>query len=304
MFTLNQALNSVAFWDKNDGWIDINLPQAIQITGQLSTQRLYDDVMLSMSKDTAHHTPAHTVTIGIDEVGRGPLYGSVVVAGAILPDAWSDEISQAPLTDTALSGLTDSKKISEKKREMLFPLIQQYSIGYVLVEIPASVIDTLNIFQATMTAMRLCAETLITALVTVSKQDGQGNIGAVNSNKIADKLPLKCQLLIDGNKLPEFDWLRLGRQVDLSEIQIMAEAWVKGDGRHSSMAAASVLAKVARDRQVVADAQMYPQYQLEKHKGYPTKAHLAAIAEHGVLPQHRRSFAPVKNALDMLGAVD
>ena len=132
-----------------------------------------------------------------------------------------------------------------------------------------------------MTAMRLSAEVLVKALSDglakgIAEQKGQ------------------CSILIDGNKLPQFAWSQLQDSGIASNLHITSEAWVKGDARHSSMAAASVLAKVTRDRQVIADASNYPEYQLDKHKGYPTKAHLAAIAEYGILPQHRRSFAPIK----------
>ena len=168
-------------------------------------------------------------------------------------------------------------------------MIKQHAIGYLTVEVPASVIDLLNIFQATMSAMRLSAEALVSALAK--------NIQSIHDGAAGADTKTECVILIDGNKLPQFGWEKLSDK-GLSLLNITSEAWVKGDGRHSSMAAASVLAKVSRDRQVVADGQHYPEYQLAKHKGYPTKAHLAAIAQYGVLPQHRRSFAPIKAALD------
>ncbi|WP_230660217.1 ribonuclease HII [Psychrobacter sp. I-STPA10] len=295
--SLNQTLTTIAFYDKQTGWQQIALPETIIIAGELFVQRLQQDMQLQSNQIQDNQTQSNQshveqaknevhFSIGIDEVGRGPLYGSVVIAAAILPQAYSIDIETASLADTPLAVLTDSKKLTEKKRERLFPVIKQHAIGYVTVEIPASVIDLLNIFQATMTAMRLSAEVLVTAL--------SQNIKAVDAKRQAH-----CWILVDGNKLPQFAWSQLYEQGIATNVAITSAAWIKGDARHSSMAAASVLAKVTRDRQVVADARHYPEYQLDKHKGYPTKVHLAAIAEHGVLPQHRRSFAPIKAALEI-----
>lgn len=230
--------------------------------------------------------------IGIDEVGRGPLYGSVVVSAAILPNKWSAEIEQNPLKDTPLSILTDSKKLSEVKRERLFDPIKQHALVYMMVEIPSAVIDDINILQATLLGMRLaCEQAMINTVQAL-----QPSI----DSKAVDKLIFN--LLIDGNKLPELDWpllqqYSIGNDSDLLH-SVNAEAWVKGDARHSAIAAASVLAKVSRDRQLVKEGEQYPGYGLEGHKGYPTKAHIEAIERLGVLPQHRRSFKPVQQALN------
>ena len=283
--SLNQSLSKIAFYDKQAGWQQISLPDSICVSGEFFAQRLQQDMQVQNRQTHSNDDEDKLCfSMGIDEVGRGPLYGSVVIAAAILPQAYSVDIEIASLAATPLAVLTDSKKLTEKKRETLFPIIKQQAIGYVVVEIPASVIDMLNIFQATMTAMRLSAEGLVTAL--------SQSIIADDANKKAS-----CMILVDGNKLPQFAWSQLRQKGIANNLDIVSEAWVKGDARHSSMAAASVLAKVTRDRQVVADALHYPEYQLDKHKGYPTKAHLAAIAQHGVLPQHRRSFAPIKKAL-------
>lgn len=230
--------------------------------------------------------------IGIDEVGRGPLYGSVVVSGAILPQIWSAEIEQNPLQDTVLSILTDSKKLTESKRERLFDPIKQHALAYIIVEIPAAVIDDVNILQATMLGMRVAGEQLMIAVVEALR------------STVTDSIEpnVRFNLLVDGNKLPDLDWLFLQQygvgNFPGSKCSVYGEAWVKGDARHSAIAAASVLAKVSRDRQLIADGATYPGYGLEGHKGYPTKAHIEAIQQLGVLPQHRRSFKPIQQALE------
>lgn len=229
--------------------------------------------------------------IGIDEVGRGPLYGSVVVSGAILPQIWSAEIEQNPLQDTALSILTDSKKLTESKRERLFDPIKQHALAYIIVEIPAAVIDEVNILQATMLGMRVAGEQLMIAIVDTLRSTVKASI----------EPNVRFNLLVDGNKLPDLDWSFLQQfgvgNFPGSKCSVYGEAWVKGDARHSAIAAASVLAKVSRDRQLIADGATYPGYGLEGHKGYPTKAHIEAIQQLGVLPQHRRSFKPIQQAL-------
>lgn len=230
------------------------------------------------------------LNIGIDEVGRGPLYGSVVVSAAILPTLWSAEVEFKPLQDTQLSILTDSKKLTELKRERLFDPIKQHALAYMIVEIPAAVIDDINILQATLLGMRLAAEQAMIQVVQLLAAD----------SNLSSQLSIDFNLLIDGNKVPEFDG-QLLQQFAIGEgltHKVNAEAWVKGDARHSAIAAASVLAKVSRDRQLIEDAKLYPGYGLEGHKGYPTKNHLVAIEQLGVLPQHRRSFRPIKEALE------
>ncbi len=262
--------------DKSIEYIDIQgqylqLAAPVLLSGQVNiTQFLADN---GIAKSVAQPT----VQIGIDEAGRGPLLGSVSVAAAILPRAWSGLIEEQPLLDTPLSQLTDSKQLSEKKRDSLYPLVQHYALGYVVADIPAAVIDQINILQATMLGMRLCSETLLIAIVE------QGFSEPV-------------QLLFDGNRCPEMDYAALN-ELGLSVADIDCQAWVKGDARHTSIAAASVLAKVSRDRTMYALDALHPEYGIGKHKGYPTRAHMAAIESHGVLDEHRRSFAPVRRAL-------
>lgn len=180
---------------------------------------------------------------GTDEVGRGPLAGPVVAAAVILDPAF------IPV------GLNDSKKISAKKREILF---EQIIIGarFCIAEASVEEIDTLNIYHASHLAMCRAVE-------------GLGVVGHV---------------LVDGNKIPR-------------DMRPPATAIVKGDGKSQSIAAASILAKVTRDRHMDALAQQYPGYGWDKNAGYPTKGHISALAELGVTPHHRRTFKPVHNIL-------
>lgn len=275
----------------------VNLEAPIRLTGSLNIAVLLSDM------NKAETAPAESsdivLQIGVDEAGRGPLLGDVVVAAAILPRAWSGEIEDEPLHGTALAILTDSKKLSEKKRDLLYPLIQQQALGYVVAEVPAVVIDQVNILQATMLGMQLCTEQLLDSIL-IKIQKVQASATNSDSNKtmnIVDNAKLKVELLFDGNRCPEFDFAKFAA-LGLHREQVDLQAWVKGDGRHTSIAAASVLAKVGRDLGMYEMAKQYPQFGIEQHKGYPTKAHLAAIAEHGVLPAHRRSFGPVRRALE------
>ena len=181
---------------------------------------------------------------GVDEVGRGPLIGDVVCAAVILDD-------NAPII-----GLNDSKKISEKKREQLFPIIQEQAIAIGVGRALPSEIDTLNILHATMLAMTRAVNNLSTSPDFV---------------------------FVDGNRLPDWEY--------------QSQAIVKGDGLVDEIKAASIIAKVIRDREMIALSQEYPEFNFQKHKGYPTKEHLDALERFGVLPQHRRSFGPVKRIL-------
>lgn len=178
------------------------------------------------------------VICGIDEAGRGPLAGPVCAAAVILP------------LGTEIEGLNDSKKLTEKKREALFPIIQEKAVAYGIGFASEQEIDEINILNATFLAMRR----------------------AVEAMNISSDL-----LLIDGNQKPK---IGIGEEVTV----------VKGDMKSVSIAAASVLAKVSRDRYMLEQALKYPQYSFEKHKGYGTKLHYEKIAEFGVAPIHRRTF--------------
>lgn len=181
---------------------------------------------------------------GVDEVGRGPLAGDVVAAAVILGP------------NHGIEGLADSKKLSEKKRNLLFELICKKSICWSVARASVDEIDKLNILHASMLAMKRAV-----ALLTTQPD----------------------HVLVDGNRLPSWHY--------------SAEAIVQGDSLVAEISAASILAKVTRDREMVALDITYPAYGFAKHKGYPTRAHLQALQIHGASTIHRKSFGPVKNLL-------
>ena len=182
---------------------------------------------------------------GVDEAGRGSLVGSVFAAAVVLPEEYD------------LPGLTDSKKLSERRRDELAVLIKQQALAWCVAAASVEEIDRLNILHATMLAMRRAVHGL-------------------------ERLPEK--VWIDGNRVPP-------------DLGCEAEAVIKGDSKIIQISAASVLAKTARDAEMYALAERYPQYGFERHKGYGTTEHLAALQHHGALPEHRRSFAPVQEIL-------
>ncbi|WP_367925798.1 ribonuclease HII [uncultured Ruthenibacterium sp.] len=179
----------------------------------------------------------YPVICGVDEAGRGPLCGPVSVAAVILN------------SDDPIEGINDSKKLSEKKREVLYETIVQKALAYKVCLIGPETIDELNILGATMLGMQQAVEGL----------------------KIQPDLAL-----IDGNRCPI--------------LSVPSKAVVKGDAKSASISAASILAKVTRDRFMCELAKQYPQYQLEKHKGYPTKLHYELLDQYGIQPFYRKSF--------------
>ncbi|RDD81648.1 ribonuclease HII [Dyella tabacisoli] len=183
---------------------------------------------------------------GVDEAGRGPLAGPLTVAAVILDP-------QRPI-----AGLNDSKKLSEKKREALYPQIIERALAYCVIVVLPEEIDRLNIFQATMAGM---------------------------SRAVAGLTPTAHSALIDGNKLPK-------------DLPCPGRAIVGGDALEPAISAASILAKVTRDRLMIDMESTHPGYGFAIHKGYPTPAHLSALKLLGPCVQHRRSFAPVKVLLD------
>lgn len=264
----------------------IQLADPVHLSGQLNVSELRTQYSINSKEDLAQLA----LQIGVDEAGRGPLLGSVNVAAAILPSAWSGLIENQPLKDTPLSILTDSKQLSEKKRDVLYPLVQQYAIGYVVADVPAAVIDQINILQATMLGMRLCTELLLKMVaphLIIDNADGDSQ----------SRAHTYVQVLFDGNRCPDLDEATLDK-VGVKKSAIDCQAWVKGDARHTSIAAASILAKVSRDKTMYKLDARHPEYGIAKHKGYPTKTHMEAIEMHGILPAHRRSFAPVKKMLE------
>lgn len=266
----------------------IQLAAPIHLSGQINAAQLLMEYKIPEQQiNITENSDEFVLKIGVDEAGRGPLLGSVHVAAAILPQAWSGLIEDRPLNDTPLSILTDSKQLSEKKRDILYPLIKEHAIGYVVADIPAAVIDQINILQATMLGMRLCAEVLLEAIAGQVLQAPQSVFSSFN---------IEAQILYDGNRCPDLDYSKLTKS-GIDKAKIDCQAWVKGDARHTSIAAASILAKVSRDQTMYALDERYPQYAIAKHKGYPTKGHMEAINNYGVLPEHRRSFGPIKKAL-------
>ena len=183
---------------------------------------------------------------GVDEAGRGPLAGDVVAAAVILD----------PLRPIA--GLADSKKLTEKKREVLFDEIHQQALAVAIGRANVTEIDQLNILWASMLAM----------------------------HRAVDALAISPEfVVVDGNRLPKWDY--------------SSQAVVKGDQRMSCISAASIIAKVTRDRDMSDLASVYPDYGFNQHKGYPTALHKAALARYGATDQHRKTFAPVKAVLDL-----
>lgn len=181
---------------------------------------------------------------GVDEAGRGPLAGPVTAAAVILDP------------DHPIEGVTDSKKLTARKRELLFDQIIEHSLAFAISRAEVEEIDRINILQASLLAM----------------------------HRAVDALSIKPNLvMVDGNQQPKWDY--------------PTECIIKGDALIQSIGAASILAKVSRDREMLEMDKRYPQYGFAKHKGYPTKAHVAALQEHGACEIHRRSFAPVRDIL-------
>lgn len=182
---------------------------------------------------------------GVDEVGRGPLVGPVVAACVVLPEEFN------------LDGLTDSKKLSEKKRDFYFEEVKKQALGIGIGIIDEKKIDEVNIYEATKLAM----------------------YQAIKNSKIKPDY-----VLIDAMKLEE---------LDIPNLPI-----IKGDAKSISIAAASVIAKVTRDRMMIELDKKYPMYGFKSHKGYPTKKHVEAILEHGLIEGYRKTFKPISTILN------
>ena len=197
--------------------------------------------------ENAAYSRGFTKIAGIDEAGRGPLAGPVVVAAVILGKNWNTEFE-----------LNDSKQLTAKKRHELYNLICAEASAFKIVSVSPQEIDRLNILQATMVGMQRCSDEID---------------------------PAPDYLLVDGNRYPD--------------TNIQGQAVIKGDCLSKSIAAASILAKVTRDRKMVEFGEKYHQWGFERHMGYPTREHKEAIAEHGLSPIHRRSFRfkPVQTSL-------
>ena len=185
------------------------------------------------------------LSAGVDEAGRGPLAGPVVAAAVILDPKHP------------ISGLADSKKLSEKKRNALYSIITRHSLAYCIVMVEVTEIDQYNILQATLAGMR---------------------------RAVAGLHLQPDEVLVDGNQLPQ-------------DLPCHGRAIVGGDALEPNISAASILAKVSRDQRMIALDRDYADYGFAKHKGYPTASHLEALKRFGPCPQHRRSFAPIRRLL-------
>ena len=182
-----------------------------------------------------------TLIGGVDEVGRGPLVGPVVAACVILP------------LDFSLDGLTDSKKLSEKKRDFFFEEIKKQAVAIGIGIKDENVIDEVNIYEATKLAM----------------------IDAINNCKVKPE-----HVLIDAMPL---------------DLDIPTTSIIKGDLKSITISAASVIAKVTRDKMMYELDEKFPMYEFKKNKGYPTKAHMEAIKKYGIIKEHRKTFGPVRD---------
>lgn len=190
--------------------------------------------------------PKANLIAGVDEVGRGPLVGAVVTAAVILNPA------------NPIKGLTDSKKLTEKKRNALYDEIKEKALCWAIGRAEPDEIDELNILWATMKAME---------------------------RAVAGLSMTPDMVLIDGNRCPK--------------LPMASQAVIKGDSLVQEISAASILAKVTRDREMEELDKLYPDYGFAKHKGYPTVFHMEKLALLGATPYHRKSFAPVKRALNL-----
>lgn len=183
---------------------------------------------------------------GVDEVGRGPLIGPVVASCVVLPK------------DFVLEGLTDSKKLSEKKRDKFYDYIIEHALAYGIGVVSPEEIDEINIYEASRKAM----------LIAISKVREQINLEHV----LIDAMPIN--------------------------IDIPTTSIIKGDAKSISIAAASVVAKVTRDKMMHELDKKYPMYGFASHKGYPTKKHIEAIHKYGLIEGYRKSYGPVKEVID------
>lgn len=183
---------------------------------------------------------------GVDEVGRGPLVGPVVASCCVLPK------------DFYLEGLTDSKKLSEKKRDIFYEYIKEHALAYGIGVVSPERIDEINIYEASREAMLIAIE------------------------EVRKKLNLEV-VLVDAMPL----------NIDIKSISI-----IHGDALSISIAAASVIAKVTRDRMMYELDKKYPEYGFGSHKGYPTKKHIEAIEKYGLIEGYRKTYGPVKKILE------
>lgn len=210
-------------------------------------KKLYNEIDLYLCKNDNHryekkyYLEGYDLIAGVDEVGRGPLVGPVVAAAVILPKNYN------------LPGLTDSKKLSEKKRDMFFEIIKKDALAIGVGIIDNKTIDEVNIYEATKLAMKQ----------------------ALNNLSVKPEV-----VLTDAMKL---------------DLSLPIEPIIKGDLKSITIAAASVIAKVTRDKMMYKLDEKHPEYNFKNNKGYPTKDHVLAIEKYGILKEHRKTYAPIKN---------
>ncbi|MBO5414481.1 MAG: ribonuclease HII [Bacilli bacterium] len=192
------------------------------------------------------HSKGYKYIAGCDEAGRGPLYGPVVAACCVLPN------------DFKLEGLTDSKQLTEKRREKYIDYIKENALAYGIGIVSAEEIDEINIYEASRKAM----------LIALSEVRKKIEVDYV----ITDAMPI---------------------DIDIESLPI-----IKGDAKSITIAAASVIAKVTRDRIMIELDSKYPEYGFKKHKGYPTKAHIEAINKYGLIDGYRKTYGPVKELIE------
>jgi ribonuclease HII len=203
---------------------------------------------------------AGNLIAGVDEAGRGPLVGPVVAAAVVFkPEDWDVHSGKFIETLDELNSLNDSKKLSKKKRELLYDKIHTHALSVGVGFASAAEIDDINILQATFLAMARAIRNL-----TIKPSE----------------------VWVDGNQLPK-----------IQQWPYRSHAFIGGDAKILEISAASIVAKVARDRWMDELGRQHPGYGFSTHSGYPTKAHLEAIARLGIIPEHRRSYGPVKNLI-------
>jgi ribonuclease HII len=263
----------------------LNLPKSKRIKAIAAVEAANSIHCLPRTREyqllkSQHQTSASLTVIGVDEAGRGPLAGPVVAAAVIIP--------------TNISGIIDSKKITaEMERERLYEeLISSPNIRYAVAVVSAQRIDEINILQATLEGMRMAVE----GVMGLVDYDENSNVVSAKRKEASYVVTGRRELpssttspdtsfyhaLIDGNKMPK-------------DMPCPSESIIKGDGKEYSIGAASILAKVTRDRLMHEYDKLYPEYNLRQHKGYPTQSHMDAVRKFGASPIHRRTFAPLKN---------
>ncbi len=232
--------------------------------------------------------PTTEFEIGVDEAGRGPIAGDVFAAAVILDPKHK------------IDGLNDSKKLSEKKRQFLANEIKQHALFFAIAQANLDEIFRLNILWAAMLAMQRAVKSVILQSLQSLAKNSDNSHNSHNShfqNNFQNNFQNKFLIRIDGITKPNFDNLNLNEN-----LQLKIETTIKGDSKFANIAAASILAKTARDTYMQELDKQFPHYNFRKNKGYPTPEHLNLIKTFGISPIHRTSFAPIKNLLNLKNA--